>query len=134
MANNLGAPPSSSTSPNFPALGNLPEENDEENLVKPKSGINFVLFNGRFDVVEENTGYLPVDDKINVIQILASDMMVMKEAGFIEIFVNNDAQTPVYYDNFMVTMRGGNAPEVNAYYPSGYMFRGCFASICGRYR
>ena len=44
----------------------------------------------------------------------------MKEAGFFEIFVNNDAQTPVYYDNMMVVMSGGAAVEVNAYYPSGY--------------
>ena len=103
------------------AFGNLPEKNDENNLVQPKSGINFVLFNSSIEVVEENTGYLPVDDHINAIQNLATDKIVMKEAGFIEIFVNNDAQTPVYYDNMMVTMRGGSVMEVNAYYPSGYM-------------
>ena len=43
----------------------------------------------------------------------------MKEAGFLEIFVNNQAQTPVYYDNMMVTHSGGNVVEVNAYYPYG---------------
>ena len=43
----------------------------------------------------------------------------MKEAGFLEIFVNNDAQTPVYYDNMTVTRSGGSAMEVNAYYPYG---------------
>ena len=43
----------------------------------------------------------------------------MKEAGFIEIFVNNQAQTPVYYDNMMVSHSGGNVAEVNAYYPFG---------------
>jgi len=88
-------------------------------LVEPKSGINFVLYNNVFDIVEENTGYLPVDDRINAIQILATDQLVMKEAGFLEIFVNNDAQTPVYYDNMMVVMSGGAAVEVNAYYPYG---------------
>jgi len=43
----------------------------------------------------------------------------MTESGFIEIFVNNDAQTPVYYDNLMVTMSTGYVMEINAYYPSG---------------
>ena len=86
-------------------------------MVYPKSGINFVLYNSSFDVVEENTGYLPVDDRINAIQNLATDQLMMKESGFIEIFVNNDAQTPVYYDNLMVIMRGGNTQEVNVYYP-----------------
>ena len=43
-----------------------------------------------------------VDDRINAIQILATDQLVMTEAGFFEIFVNNDAQTTVYYDNLMV--------------------------------
>ena len=45
----------------------------------------------------------------------------MKEAGFMEIFVNNEAQTPVYYDNMMVTRSSGSVMEVNAYYPYGMM-------------
>ena len=115
LAENLGAVADKSV-----LLANLPKKDTQNNTVQPKSGINFVLYNSSLDVVEENTGYLPVDDKINAIQVLATDMMVMKEAGFIEIFVNNEAQTPVYYDNMTVTMRGGNVQEVNAYYPFGY--------------
>jgi len=38
--------------------------------------------NSRFDVVEENTGYLPVDDHINAIQNLATDKLIMTEAGY----------------------------------------------------
>ena len=128
LANDLGAsttlalPFSPPLNPAGLAEGNgLGEAHNENNLVYPKSGINFVLYNSGLDVVEENTGYLPVDDRINAIQNLASDLLVMTEAGFIEIFVNNEAQTPVYYDNFTVTMRGGSASEVNAYYPSGYI-------------
>jgi len=37
-------------------------------MVFPKSGINFVLYDESFCVVEENTGYLPVDDRINSVQ------------------------------------------------------------------
>ena len=70
-------------------------------------------------MVEENTGYLPVEEKINAIQVLATDKLVMTESGFFEIFCNNDAQTPVYYDNMMVTMSSGSVSEVNAYYPFG---------------
>ena len=102
-------------------LSNIPEENLHNNLAQPKSGLNFVLYNSRFDVVEENTGYFPVEDHINAIQNLATDLMVMTEAGFLEIFVNNQAQTPVYYDNLMVVSRGGSVTEVNAYYPSGLL-------------
>ena len=98
-------------------LYHLPEENFQNNLAQPNSGINFVLYNSSFDVVDENTGYLPVDDNINAIQMLVTDKLVMKEAGFLEIFVNNESQTPVYYDNMMVTHSGGNVVEVNAYFP-----------------
>jgi RHS repeat-associated protein len=90
--------------------------------VQPKSGINFVLYSNTFDVVKENTGYLPVDDRINRIQTLASDRLIMKEAGFLDVFVNNEANTPVYYDNMTVTHNSGssaNVIEVNAYYPFG---------------
>ena len=65
------------------------------------------------------TGILLVYDKINAIQVLATDKLVMTESGFFEIFCNNDAQTPVYYDNMMVTMSSGSVMEVNAYYPFG---------------
>jgi len=81
---------------------------------------NYIAYNSSFDVVKANTGYLPVEDHINAIQILATDRMVMTEAGFIEIFVNNQAQTPVYYDNMMVAMSSGYVSEVNAYYPYGW--------------
>ena len=114
LHNDLGAVRDNSTT-----FSNLTEKDRHSNTVQPKSGINFVLYNNKFDVVEENTGYLPVDDHINAIQNLATDKLVMKEAGFIEIFVNNDAQTPVYYDNLMVTMTTGYVMEINAYYPSG---------------
>ena len=105
-------------------LSNLPEENNQNRTVQPQSGINFVLYNNEFDVVEANTGYLPVEDHINAIQILATDRMVMTEAGFIEIFVNNEAVTPVYYDNMMVVMSTGSVMEVNAYFPYGKIITG----------
>ena len=94
LANNPGT-----TSSNSTILSNLPEENNQNKTVQPQSGINFVLYNNELNVVEANTGYLPVDDKINAIQVLATDKLVMTEAGFIEIFANNEAVTPVYYRN-----------------------------------
>ena len=60
-----------------------------------------------------------VEDKINTIQTLASDRIVIQEAGFFEIFIDNQAQTPVYYDNFSVTHNVSRASEVNAYYSFG---------------
>ena len=62
-----------------------------------------------------------VDDKINTIQQLSSDRMVMRQAGFLEIFVNNEAQTPVYFDNLRVAQTSGVVSEVNAYYPFGML-------------
>jgi len=114
LANDLGTVAGKST-----MLSNLPDYDQNDKTVQPKSGLNFVLYNGNFEIVEENTGYLPVEDNINAIQILATDKMVMKESGYLEIFVNNDAQTPVYYDNMMVMMLSGPVMEVNAYYPYG---------------
>ena len=104
----------------------LPDKPSVVRTVQPKSGLNFVLYNSTFEVVEANTGYLPVDDKINAIQTLSSDRMVMQEAGFIGIFADNQANTSVYYDNLMVIHSGGssNVLEVNAYYPFGMLIPG----------
>ncbi|HNX01899.1 MAG TPA: RHS repeat-associated core domain-containing protein, partial [Candidatus Cloacimonadota bacterium] len=104
----------------------LPDKGLQVKTVQPRSGVNFVLYNSAFEVVEENTGYLPVDDKINAIQTLSTDKMVMAEAGFIEVFVDNQANTAVYYDNMMVVHSSGssNVLEVNAYYPYGMLMPG----------
>jgi len=104
----------------------LPDKGLQVKTVQPRSGVNFVLYNSAFEVVEENTGYLPVDDKINAIQTLSTDKMVMAEAGFIEVFVDNQANTAVYYDNMMVIHSRGssNVLEVNAYYPFGMLMPG----------
>jgi RHS repeat-associated protein len=76
------------------------------------------------EVVEANTGVLPVEDRINEIQTLASDHLIMQEAGFLEVYINNEAQTPVYYDNFAVAATMSNVVEVNAYYPYGMIIPG----------
>jgi RHS repeat-associated protein len=76
------------------------------------------------EVVEENTGVLLVEDKINEIQTLATDNLIMQEAGFLEVYINNEAQTPVYYDNFTVAATTSNVIEINAYYPYGMIIPG----------
>ena len=124
LANDLGAATSTAAASQSAGLFSIPQKNNQNNLVYPKSGINFVLYNSRFDVVDENTGYLPVDDNINAIQNLASDRLVMKESGYFEVFVNNDAQTPVYYDNLRVGHSACSVLEVNAYYPYGKLIAG----------
>lgn len=83
LAADLGAEASQSVS-----LMQVPKNNDKEKSPQPKSGINFVAYNHNFDIVEANTGVQVVDDKINTIQTLSTDQMIMKEAGFIEIFAN----------------------------------------------
>ena len=126
LANDFGAAAGQSAMfPNSP-----PSEGSGEASVQPKSGINFVLYDESFCVVEENTGYLPVDDRINTIQNLATDRMVMTENGYIDIFVNNDAQTPVYYDNLRVTVSAGTLTEVNAYYPFGSPINDLYRCMC----
>jgi RHS repeat-associated protein len=116
LAVDLGAEASQSV-----ALVNVPQSVDNNGEVKPQSGINFILYNSRMEVVEENTGVLLVEDKINEIQTLASDNLIMQEAGFLEVYINNEAQTPVYYDNFTVAATTSNVVEINAYYPYGML-------------
>jgi RHS repeat-associated protein len=65
-----------------------------------------------------------VEDKINEIQTLATDNLIMQEAGFLEVYINNEAQTPVYYDNFTVAATTSNVTEINAYYPYGMIIPG----------
>ena len=56
--------------------------------------------------------------------------LVMQETDFIEIFVNNEAQTPVYYDNMQVVMRGGSVMDIYAYYPFGTQINYLAGCMC----
>ena len=49
LASDLGTVAGNST-----MLGNLPEKKRQKKTVQPKSGINFVLYNNVFDIVEAN--------------------------------------------------------------------------------
>ncbi len=114
LAMDLGATPSTSV-----ALISPPSEGPGEADPTPEAGINFVLYNNSFEVVDENTGVIKLEDKINIIQNLTTDKIVIQQAGFFEIFINNEAQTPVYFDNLMVAHATADVLEVNAYYPFG---------------
>jgi hypothetical protein len=94
LAVDLGAEASQSVT-----LRSALQDDDSQKEVKPQSGINFILYNNHMEVVEANTGVLLVEDRFNEIQTLATDNLIMQEAGFLEVYINNEAQTPVYYDN-----------------------------------
>ncbi len=119
LAADLGAETSQSV-----ALAQIPKKDDRNDEVKPQAGINFVAYNAGFEIVEDNTGVRMVEDNINTIQILSTDKMVIQENGFLEVFVNNNAQTPVFFDNLMVTHTPSRVLEVNSYYPSGLLISG----------
>ncbi len=116
LAADLGATASQSAD-----LVQVPKDDDKNNEnVQPESGLKFVLYNGEnFEMVDVNSGVRLVEDKINEIQDLHTDKMIMEQAGFLEIYLDNQAQTPVYFDNLTVVQSTGNVTEVNAYYPSG---------------
>ena len=116
LASDLGSVASQSS-----VLQPVLQEDNRQKQTHPQSCINYTLYNSNFEIVAANTGIIPVEDKINSIQTLASDLIVIQEAGFIEIFIDNQSQTPVYFDNFSVTQRNSFTEEVNAYYPYGFI-------------
>ncbi len=49
---------------------------------------------------------------------------MIQENGFFEVFVNNEAQTPVFFDNLVVSHTPSQILEVNTYYPYGMLMQG----------
>ena len=84
LANDLGTVAGKSS-----MLPTSPHSEGSGEAVQPKSGINFVLYNSSLDVVDENTGYLPVEDHINAIQNLATDYLVMNIIILTMILLNS---------------------------------------------
>ena len=106
------------------ALSSVPNRQDQDGNPAPRAGIRYVLYDNDFEVVETSTGILPVEDRINRVQNLSADRMVLPVSGYLEVYAGNDDQTPVYFDNLTVSHTPGRILEESHYYPYGLLIPG----------
>ncbi|RFS20233.1 RHS repeat-associated core domain-containing protein [Chitinophaga silvatica] len=106
-------------------LKNLKEkENSNQDPSRPKAYLSYILFNDRFEMVEENSGVKQVKNEPDQLQTLSSDQVVAKQSGFLYVYTSNESPQDVFFDNIIVTQEPGPVLEETHYYPFGLTMAG----------
>lgn len=97
--------------------GLINQQNNSYNSTKPKAFINYIVFDEQFNAKAQgfkqviNPGPLQPELFLNDIEI--------ENNGWLYVFVNNESEQAVYFDNFQVNHTRGNILEETHYYPFG---------------
>lgn len=94
--------------------------NSNINTSAPKGYLNFIFFDEQFNYVSENA----IVDRVKVACDDARDPLriIRKEAiknGWVFVYLSNESDEPVYFDNFSVSHEKGRILEENHYYSYG---------------
>ncbi|QEH44102.1 hypothetical protein FW415_18210 [Chitinophaga sp. XS-30] len=96
----------------------------DPNGQRPKAYLNFVLFDDRFNMVDENSGVRQVQAQPDEVQVLGQDKMVIQKSGFLYVYTSNETPQDVYFDEVMVMSMPGPVLEETHYYPFGLTMAG----------
>ncbi len=103
----------------------LKQKDPSQNLPdKPKAYLSYVLFDDRFNMVDENSGVKQVQGTPDALQTLATDRLTIKKTGFLYIYTSNESGADVFFDNLVVAHNSGPLLEETHYYPFGLTMAG----------
>ncbi|NLR63695.1 RHS repeat-associated core domain-containing protein [Chitinophaga varians] len=107
----------------------LKEKEPDQQPGKPKAYLNYVLFDDKFKMVEENSGVKQVKAEPDQLQTLSQDKMVIKKSGFLYVYTSNESPQEVFFDNLVVAHSGGPVIEETHYYPFGLTMAGISSNV-----
>ncbi|MET0465658.1 MAG: DUF6443 domain-containing protein [Chitinophagaceae bacterium] len=90
---------------------------------KPKAYLNWVLFDEQFKFVGSSSGAEPVESS-GVVKEFNITCMPVDKNGYLYIYVSNETNSDVFFDNLQVTHVRGNLLEESHYYPFGLTMAG----------
>ncbi|WP_240915171.1 RHS repeat-associated core domain-containing protein [Chitinophaga oryziterrae] len=103
----------------------LKQKDPTQNLTdKPKSYLNYALFDDRLSMVNENSGAKQVQGSPDQLQTLGTDRIVIKKTGFLYIYTSNESGEDMFFDNLIVAHNTGPLLEETHYYPFGLTMAG----------
>ncbi|MBV4360612.1 DUF6443 domain-containing protein [Pinibacter aurantiacus] len=105
-------------------IGNLLNDQNNTNASEnPKAYLNVLFFDEQFNYVSQNSGFSQIGVKGSKDQRVLSNKEAAKN-GWAYVYVNNESNNLVYFDNFQVSQERGRILEENHYYPYGLTMAG----------
>ena len=114
---------------NSPVLGAITtfmQNNNPNQLSKPKAYLNWVLLDEQFNYVGDNnqSNAIPVGNADQINPIGYSGLEI-KKSGYLYVYVSNETKNwPVYFDDLSLTHYSGPLAEEKHYYPYGLTMSG----------
>ncbi|ACU61681.1 hypothetical protein Cpin_4225 [Chitinophaga pinensis DSM 2588] len=107
------------------AYQRLKEKNSDNGYSdRPKSYLNFVLFDDDFKLVEDNSGVRQVKSSPDELQEIGVEKMAVAKSGYMYVYTSNESQQDVYFDNVVMGVSSGPLLEETHYYPYGLTMAG----------
>jgi RHS repeat-associated protein len=94
------------------------------NTAQPKAFLNWVLFDEQMNYVSGGVTQVPSITGTMTKQVLQASLPVISKNGYIYIYVSNESQQDVFFDNLNVQYRRGPITEEEHYYPFGLTMAG----------
>ncbi|HRP45416.1 MAG TPA: RHS repeat-associated core domain-containing protein [Ginsengibacter sp.] len=93
---------------------------------KPKAYLNWVLLDEQFNFVQAGSQIIPANETGTAQQIIkiGTDAAVAQKNGYVYIYVSNESNNLVYFDNLQITHIRGPILEETHYYPFGLSMAG----------
>lgn len=100
----------------------------------PKAYLNIIFFDDQFKYDGTASVVVPVAYLVNMkgtIDKKAANAVLTKKNGYVYVYVSNETNEMVYFDNFMLTHERGRIMEETHYYPFGLTMAGISSSAIG---
>jgi RHS repeat-associated protein len=97
---------------------------------RPKAFVNWIFYDEQFNYVATGSGFEQVGPAWTLNNCVKTGLPVNK-SGYLYVYVSNESQMDVYFDNLQVTHTRGVLLEENAYYPYGLSMAGIGSRAVG---
>ncbi|WP_333864789.1 RHS repeat-associated core domain-containing protein, partial [Chitinophaga sp.] len=91
---------------------------------RPRAYLNILLFDEQLNLVTAHSIVKQVSALPGKLQVLGEGPSVLKRSGYLYVFLSNESQQDVYFDDLTVSMRHGPVMEETHYYPFGLVMPG----------
>lgn len=97
---------------------------NDAGIGKPNSFLNWILFDDRMQYADGGIDPVGSDNVKEVHDYFINNPVIAQKSGYLYIYVSNETDMNVYFDNLVVTHTPGPIVEETHYYPFGLVMAG----------
>jgi RHS repeat-associated protein len=98
---------------------------------RPKAYVNWILFDEQFHPVGSNSSFDPVETSPDVLKNHSVSVNINRN-GFLYVWVSNESNQDVFFDNLQLVHNHGPLLEETHYYPFGLTMAGISSKAAGK--